>query len=61
MMYTDGLVESPGLAVSIGIANVENLVVAMSAQALFESHAVVDALVPPPRSDDICLLVARFN
>jgi serine phosphatase RsbU (regulator of sigma subunit) len=61
MMYTDGLVEPPGVAVSVGIGHAESLVAEWPAEALLDCQAVADTLVPPPRYDDVCVLVVRFN
>lgn len=61
MMYTDGLVERPGVSVSTGIDRAANLVAEWTAEDLLDGQAVADTLVPPPRPDDVCVLVVRFN
>lgn len=61
MMYTDGLVERPGMAVSEGIEFAENLVAEWPAAALLDCQAVADRLAPAPRLDDVCVLVVRFS
>ncbi|MGI9123624.1 MAG: SpoIIE family protein phosphatase [Mycobacterium sp.] len=61
MMYTDGLVERPGLVVSAGIARAARLVAEWPAEELLDCQAITERLVPTPRSDDICVLVVRFD
>lgn len=61
MMYSDGLIEHPGTTVWAGIAAAEHLVAEWSPEALLHSEAVVEALAPSPRTDDICVVVVRFN
>ena len=61
MMYTDGLVERPGLTVSAGVAQLEKLIAGWAPAALLDCEAVAGALAPPPRSDDICVLAVRFD
>ena len=61
VLYTDGLVERPGLLVSDGISLAANMVAAWSAEELLNCQAIADRLVPAPRSDDVCVLVVRFD
>ncbi len=61
MMYTDGLVEHPDATLWAGISSAENLFAEWSPEKLLNSAAMVEALAPAPRSDDICVLVVRFN
>ncbi len=61
VMYTDGLVERPGLAVSAGISRAEQVIAQLPEAALLDCEALVETLVPPPRSDDICVLAVRFD
>lgn len=44
-----------------GISNAERLIADWPAEALLDCVAVADKLSPPPRSDDICVLVVRFD
>ena len=61
MMYTDGLVERPGVVVTDGISHAAELVAALPAEALLDCKAVADHIAPPPRSDDVCVLTVRFD
>ncbi|MCB0932205.1 MAG: SpoIIE family protein phosphatase [Mycobacterium sp.] len=61
VMYTDGLVEAGGLAVSAGISRAESVVAAGPPEALLDSARIVEKLAPPPRSDDVCLVVVQFG
>lgn len=61
MMYTDGLVERPGLVVTEGISQAAQLVAQWPVDELLDCQAIADRLVPAPRSDDICVLVVRFD
>lgn len=61
VMYTDGLVERPGLVVSDGITRAARLIAEWPAEELLDCQAIADRLVPAPRSDDICVLVVRFD
>lgn len=61
IMYTDGLVERPGLVVSDGIASAADLIARLPADELLDCQAIADRLVPPPRLDDVCVLVVRFD
>ncbi len=61
VMYTDGLVEGPSLTVTTGISRAQHLISQWPAEALLDCEAVARSLVPPPRSDDICALVIRFE
>lgn len=61
VMYTDGLVERPGLAVTAGISRAERLIAEWPAAELLDCEALAGKLVPPPRSDDICVLAVRFD
>lgn len=61
IMYTDGLVERPGLLVSEGISRAAHLVAEWPAEALLNCQEIADSLVPAPRTDDICVLVVRFD
>lgn len=61
VMYTDGLVERPGLVVTDGISRAAQLVAGWPAAELLDCQAIADRLVPAPRSDDICVLVVRFD
>lgn len=61
VMYTDGLVERPGMVVSEGISRAARLVAEWSAEELLDCRAIADSLVPAPRADDICVLVVRFD
>lgn len=61
VMYTDGLVEHTGLSVLEGISRARRLVAEWPADALLDCKAVVEELAPPPRPDDVCLVVVRFG
>ena len=61
VMYTDGLVERTDASVAVGIARAEELVAEWPVEALLDCEAVAAKLAPPPRSDDICVLVVRFD
>jgi integral membrane sensor domain MASE1 len=61
VMYTDGLVEGADLPIPAGIAYAEKLVADWPAGALIDCRALTDTLAPPPRADDICVLVVRFD
>ena len=61
VMYTDGLVERPDLPIGSGISAAERLIADWPAEALMDCKAIADLLAPPPRSDDICVLVVRFD
>ena len=61
VVYTDGLVERPDVSIGAGISNAERLIAEWPPEALIDCKAVADTLAPPPRSDDICVLVVRFD
>lgn len=61
VMYTDGLVERAGAPVSEGISRAEQILTEWPEQRLLECSALANELVPPPRSDDVCVLVVRFD
>ena len=61
VMYTDGLVEGPGLVVSDGISRAAQTVAAWPPEKLLDGKALADHLAPTPRSDDVCVLVVRFR
>ena len=61
VVYTDGLVERPGLVVSDGVSRAAQLVAEWPVEQLLECQAIADRLVPPPRADDICVLVVLFD
>lgn len=61
VLYTDGLVERPGLVVSEGIARAARLVAEWPADDVLNCQAIADHLVPAPRLDDVCVLVVRFD
>ena len=61
VVYTDGLVERLDVSIAAGILNAERLIADWPAEALLDCKAVADTLAPPPRSDDICVLVVRFD
>ncbi len=61
VMYTDGLVERAGAPVSEGISRAQQVLAEWPEQRLLDCRAFADTLVPPPRSDDVCVLVVRFD
>lgn len=61
VMYTDGLVERDGVPIWAGIDAMERLLVEWPAGMSLDPQAMAERLVPSPRSDDVCVLVVRFN
>jgi serine phosphatase RsbU (regulator of sigma subunit) len=61
VLYTDGLVEGPDMPIPAGIARAERLISDWPASALMDCAALTDKMAPPPRYDDICVLVVRFD
>lgn len=61
VMYTDGLVENGGTEVTVGIAQLEHLLAELPPERLLDCEGLVERLVSPPRSDDVCLVMARFQ
>lgn len=61
MMYTDGLVERPGLVVSAGISCAAQRFAEWPAGELPDPGVLTDTLAPPPRSDDTCVLVVQVD
>ncbi len=61
VMYTDGLVERSDVPIQAGISHAEQLIAQWPAGALIDCRALTDKIAPPPRSDDTCVLVVRFD
>ncbi len=62
VLYTDGLVERPGMDIETGIGRAEGLIAAWDPRAPLsdECEALHRRLAPRPRRDDVCILAARF-
>ncbi len=63
VMYTDGLVERRDQDLELGIARAEGLIARWPDDvSLGEAcHALTQAMAPPPRSDDVCVVALRFG
>lgn len=62
-MYTDGLVESRGSDIEVGIARLEQIIAGWGPDAVLPDGcaSLQEVLAPRPRSDDICIIAVRFG
>ena len=63
VMYTDGLVESRGSDIEVGIARLEQIIAGWGPDAVLPDGcaSLQEVLAPRPRSDDICIIAVRFG
>ncbi|HPZ93601.1 MAG TPA: SpoIIE family protein phosphatase [Mycobacterium sp.] len=61
VMYTDGLVEHGESEIQSGIEHFERVIADWPPEALLDCEALAEAVVPTPRTDDICLVIVRFG
>lgn len=61
VMYSDGLVEHEGCEIQAGIEHFERVLAHWPPEALLDCEALAEAVVPTPRTDDICLVIVRFG
>lgn len=61
VMYSDGLVEHEGCEIQAGIEHLERVLAHWPPEALLDCEALAEAVVPTPRTDDICLVIVRFG
>jgi len=63
VMYTDGLIERRGQDIESGMARVQNLVAQWNGDEslLPTCRQMTQALAPPPRDDDVCVVAIRFG
>jgi integral membrane sensor domain MASE1 len=63
VMYTDGLIERRGQDIESGMARVQQLVEQWSGEESLPSacRQLTQALAPPPRDDDVCVVAVRFG
>jgi serine phosphatase RsbU (regulator of sigma subunit) len=63
VMYTDGLIERRGQDIESGMARVQQLVAQWNGDESLPPacRQLTQALAPPPRDDDVCVLAVRFG
>lgn len=61
MMFTDGVVERTGENIDAGIARAERVLAEWQPGESLSCTVLLERLSPPPRTDDVCLLIARFG
>ena len=61
VMYTDGLVEHLDENVEAGIEHLEAVIAAWPPEALLDCEALAADVAPAPHSDDLCVLITRFE
>lgn len=59
IMYTDGLVEHYDENLKVGIAHLQHVIEAWPPEALLDCEALVQAVAPESRDDDLCLLIVK--
>jgi serine phosphatase RsbU (regulator of sigma subunit)/integral membrane sensor domain MASE1 len=62
VMYTDGLVERPGLDIEMGLARAQQMIAGWDPLTGLDDDCEVlqETLAPRPRSDDVCIIAVRF-
>lgn len=61
VLYSDGLVEHDGCEIQAGIDHLEQVLIDWPPGAFLDCEALAEAVVPTPRTDDVCLVVVRFG
>lgn len=63
VMYTDGLVERPGMDIETGLDRAQQMIADWDADSALAGRceALHETLSPRPRSDDVCIIVVRFS
>lgn len=61
VFYTDGLVEIAGTEITVGIARVEQVLAEWPPERLLDCEGLVERLVTAPHSDDVCMIMVRFQ